>query len=64
MLGGDTFDIVSPTLQNVGGTCPPVSPPPPNDAHAKMVLVYLTLIDSIHFEDVQCQSGASHIYEG
>ena len=29
--GGGTFDIVSPTLQNVGGTCPPVSPP--NDAH-------------------------------
>ena len=28
---GGTFDIVSPTLKNVRGTCPPVSPP--NDAH-------------------------------
>ena len=27
-------------------------------------LALLTLIYQAHFEDVQCQSGVNHIYEG
>ena len=28
------------------------------------VYSFLTLIYQTHFEDVQCQSGVNHIYEG